>query len=369
MPSLRAVAIVVLLLAGVSCTPRGQITIDPTAGSVGSVETILVATSRAPSPGFEVFSRERSQALGYARFEVSVPPDRAPGSVVFPREAPGDPRTDFLTVSATRINGRDAFLQALNRRLAAKPAGERQVVIFVHGFNNTFSEGLYRAVQMIHDFGTPGVGVQYAWPSAGDSRLFLYDRDSALFGRDGLASLLETVAASNAERILLVAHSMGAHLTIEALRQLALTGAPGVFDKLQPVMLMSPDIDVTLFRNDLRPLRAENVRWLVFTSSGDRALRLSALISGRDERLGALRDFQSLGDLDVTVIDMSNLQGVDSLGHQKAAESPEIISLINGLSQYGTAILRDEARNPTLVETTVQAVRDVTAVVVEPFDR
>jgi len=293
----------------------------------------------------------------------------SPGSGVFPRGAPGGPRTDFLTVSATRINGRDAFLQALNRRLAAKPAGERQVVIFVHGFNNTFSEGLYRAVQMIHDFGTPGVGVQYAWPSAGDSRLFLYDRDSALFGRDGLASLLETVAASNAERILLVAHSMGAHLTIEALRQLALTGAPGVFDKLQPVMLMSPDIDVTLFRNDLRPLRAENVRWLVFTSSGDRALRLSALISGRDERLGALRDFQSLGDLDVTVIDMSNLQGVDSLGHQKAAESPEIISLINGLSQYGTAILRDEARNPTLVETTVQAVRDVTAVVVEPFDR
>jgi hypothetical protein len=150
MASLRWVAVLVTLLLSVGCEPRGYISFDPAAGQVGEVATLFVATTRKATPGFEIFSRERSQELGFARFDVSVPPDREPGTVIYPEELPGDPRTDFLTVSGARFNGSGNFLAAVLQR----PVGDRRVVVFVHGYNNTFSEGLYRQAQMLHDFGT-----------------------------------------------------------------------------------------------------------------------------------------------------------------------------------------------------------------------
>ncbi len=42
-------------------------------------------------------------------------------------------------------------------------------MVFVHGFNNTFADGLHRTAQIRHDFEIPGVAVHYAWPSAGNA--------------------------------------------------------------------------------------------------------------------------------------------------------------------------------------------------------
>ena len=367
MVSLRRVALLVALVLGAGCEPRGHITIDPTAARVGDVETLLVATSREATPGFEIFSRERSQELGFARFDVSVPPDRAPGTVIYPEELPGDPRTDFLTVSAARINGSGNFLAAVDRAVLQRPVGDRRVVVFVHGYNNTFSEGLYRQAQMLHDFGTPAVGVHYAWPSAADAALYAYDRDSAFFARDGLESLLRLLARSRAETIVLVAHSMGAQVAIEALRQMALTGAPPFFDKLYAVVLMSPDVDVDLFHSEVRPLAHMDIPWFIFVSGRDRALRISSLVRGQQTRLGSLTDLSGIADLNVTVIDLSGVDSIDPLGHQTVAESPVMISLIRGLGVYGPEILEDEDREFGIVDTTVRAVQKATSVVIEPW--
>jgi esterase/lipase superfamily enzyme len=343
------VAAAALVLAG--CTPRGAVTIDRSAAGVGSVERILVATSRTVSTGPEIYGRERSATLGFARLDVSVPPDRAPGTLTFPDDLPADPRTDFLTVDAT---------------LAPRPPDERRILVFVHGFNTNFAEGVYRQAQMLHDFGTPAIGVHYSWPSAADARLYLYDRDSAFYARDGLERLLRLLADSDADRIVVVGHSMGAQVTLEALRQMALTGAPRFFDKLTAVALLSPDVDVDLFRSELTPLATMDIPWIIFVSSHDRALRVSSLLRGRLARLGSLSDPTAIADLDVTIIDMSAVEG-DPLGHSVVASSPVMISLVQGLSQYGPTILAEEEQNTGLAATTIQAVQQVTEVVVSPL--
>ena len=201
----------------------------------------------------------------------------------------------------------------------------------MHGFNTNFAEGIYRQAQMMHDFGTPAVGVHYSWPSAADARLYLYDRDSAFFARDGLERLLRLLGDSNADRIVVVGHSMGAQVALEALRQMALTGAPRFFDKLNAVALLSPDVDVDLFRSELTPLAYMDIPWFIFVSSHDRALRVSSLVRGRQARLGSLADATAIADLDVTIIDMSALEG-DALGHSVVASSPVMISLVQGLA-------------------------------------
>jgi esterase/lipase superfamily enzyme len=366
---MRGAAALVLIAATLllaACQPRGAVTVDRSGAGIGAVERIYVATSRAASTGASVFGRGRSPTLGFARLDVAIPPDRAPGTLTFPDSLPPDPRTDFVTVDAARFPDARAFDAALDAALAASPPGERRVMVFVHGFNTNFAEGVYRQAQMMHDFGTPAVGVHYSWPSAADARLYLYDRDSAFYARDGLERLLRLLGGSRAERIAVAAHSMGAQVTLEALRQMALTGAPRFFDKLTAVALLSPDVDVDLFRSEITPLATMDIPWFIFVSGHDRALRVSSFIRGRQARLGSLTDIDAIADLDVTVIDMTDIDG-DPLGHSVVASSPVMISLVQGLARYGPTILAEEEGNVGLAATTANVVQAATEVVVSPL--
>ena len=87
-------------------------------------------------------------------------------------------------------------------------------------------------------------------------------------------------------RIHILAHSMGAWLIMEALRERAIAGSPDLNGKLGMVMLAAPDIDFSVFREQLAKLDASHVSVLV--SASDRALSLSRTLAGDRPRVGAL---------------------------------------------------------------------------------
>jgi esterase/lipase superfamily enzyme len=359
--------IVCLILA--ACAPRGTITMLPEAGSVGTVHEMLAATSRGPEEGAGIYSRARSETLRFARFNVSVPPERDPGTVTFPGRAAPDPERHFLTVSAQQFRDERAFVAAVDAALARRPAGRREVTVFVHGFNTNFSEGLYRHAQMVHDFGSPGVSVTYAWPSAGSVRAYAFDRESALFARDGLERMLEALTRTRAERIVVSGHSMGAMLVMDTVRQMAIRGSDRFFAKLQAVLLMAPDLDVDVFRTQAAALQSRGVPIYVFVSGRDRALRLASFLRGEPDRLGSIRDSGRLAGLEgVVVVDVSDVQGSgDPLNHFPVATSPAMIALISGLDRVGIEMFEDEKRSPNVFETTINVVQDVTEVVLQPL--
>ncbi len=355
-----------LLLSG--CGPRGALLVYPQAAAVGEVEPVYVATSRLRDDGPNVWSFGRSEAVGFARFEVSVPPQREPGIVTFPQTVPPDPTTDFLTVSARSLGDERGFIAALDAEMAGRPRRTREVVVFTHGFNTNFSEGLYRHAQMTHDFEMRSVAVHYSWPSAATVQSYGFDRESAIFARDGLQATLEAVARSDAEAIIASAHSMGAMVLMEALRSMALQGSERFFGKLQAVVLMAPDLDIEVFRGQLRPLAERDVPIYIFFSSRDRALRVSSLIRGQDARLGSIRNLELVSDLDITFIDTSLVDdGQDALGHFAVATSPAMIAMMAGLDRLGGDIFSDAQIDPNLFETTVNVVQGVTDVVLEPL--
>ena len=353
----------------VGCASRGAITIDPGAAETGSTVEILVATTRGASPTETFATRVRSNTVRYGEVEVSVPPDRTPGTVTFPRGGRVNPATDFLTVSARQLADDQAFLNALNARLALRKPGEREVTLFVHGFNTNFAEGLYRHAQMAHDFASPAVSVSYSWPSAANVFAYGYDLESALFARDGMERVLGLLARSNADGIVVVGHSMGTVVVLETLRQLSIRGSDSVLDRIRAVLLIAPDLDPQLFGQEVLAMGPREVPIYVTVSGRDRALRASSLLRGQSERLGSITDTSKVATLPgVVVVDISDIQGSgDPLNHFAVATSPAMIAFISGLDRVGTTMLRDTERSSSVFEATVEAAAGVAVVTLRPI--
>lgn len=257
-----------------------------------SLVSIHAVTNRQRSttdPG-EMFSGERADALSYAAITVSIPPDasRKIGEVQWPVSLPGDPQTDFTTVSADYI---DQARFAASIAAAAKRSGRSKVLVFVHGFNNRFDDAVYRFAQIAHDSGAPVIPVLFTWPSRGELRLraYTYDRESANYSRDALESLLNSLDGYPAvSEVYLLAHSMGNWIALEALRDRSIRSAGSLSrrGKIKNVMLVAPDVDVDVFRSQLLRMGAARPPMSLFVSRDDDALALSKTIWGDVPRLG-----------------------------------------------------------------------------------
>ena len=344
----------------VACTPRGTISYDPSAAAVGDVTPVFIGTTREMAAGG--FGPERSEEMRFARYDISIPPRREPGEINWPsRFEKPDARRHFLTTKEVLYPKDDAFCADLKRQLAVNG---NEAVIFVHGYNNNFSEGLYRIAQFSHDLELPGAVVHYSWPSAAKPLGYVYDRDSAMFARDGLEALINEVAAAGARRILLVAHSMGSNLAMEALRQSAIRGKGPALDRLAGVILISPDIDVEVFRSQARAMKELPQPFLIVGSDRDRMLGLSARLTGQTERLGSLSDVSKVADLKVTFLDVSEFS--EGAGHFTLGDSPALIKLIDSVGQIEGAFEDDRARRVGLVSGVVMSVQNATQIVLTP---
>ena len=170
----RKAVMLLLLAVVVACTPR------PTAErgaphEAASVERIFVVTQRPLDQLGPGFGAERSTKLNLIHADVSVPPTHKPGRIEWP-EGPPDAATDFV-MTGTKVYPR---IEAMKAAMRADSA-DRETLLYVHGYNNTFSEALYRFAQIKADFEVESRAVMYSWPSAGDARGYIYDRDSILF--------------------------------------------------------------------------------------------------------------------------------------------------------------------------------------------
>jgi esterase/lipase superfamily enzyme len=249
---------------------------------------ILVATTRKKStqdPG-EMFDGQRADALSYAAVTVSIPPNRQVGQVQWPSALPGDPKRDFVTVSADYIDGKAVAGSSVE---AARRAKDPRVVIFVHGFNNRFDDAVYRFAQIVHDSKAEAVPVLFTWPSRGNVQLrsYTYDRESANYSRDALEELIDTLAKNpNIKEVHLLAHSMGNWVTLEALRGRSMRRIARSEDKVKQAFLVAPDVDVDVFRATIKRMGPNRPKMLLFVSQDDGALSLSKEIWGGVPRIG-----------------------------------------------------------------------------------
>src|SRR3984885_3175098 len=317
-----AVAVLVpFVLVGCASRPGPEVLTPVAASSGEKTLQIYVATTREReiSSG-NIFTANRSNTLNFAKFVVSVPPNHKSGDLEMPTATP-DPKSSFAVVD-------QAVMSEADFRKAVAPQGDtrrkkHKAFVFVHGFNSNFQESLFRLVQLQADIKSDGIPILFSWPSQGQEAAYEIDKQSASYSRDYLMALL-TMLSSSSEvgDIVVVAHSMGAMLTVDALRQLRIEVKDRVIAPLAPVVLAAPDINAETFRAQVHGIGPLKPPLLVLVSKDDGALRVSSFLDGGIARAGginvddpvvrgaALKEKVQVGSI-------SSLAKLDDLGHDQ----------------------------------------------------
>lgn len=325
------VLVLALFLAGCAGQQTHELIANPIleapASAIAGRHDIFVATTRAKADDYRlVFSGQRSPDISFAKVDMSVPGIHRPGSIELrKRNQPADPAKYFLANEVSAYKGAKPFANDLKADIAKRGG---RALIFVHGYRTQFDSAVYRLTQIAHDSGYAGTPILFSWASGGRTVDYVYDTNSATAARDALEETLRLVAASGAKRIDIIAHSMGNWVTMEALRQLAITNDQDLNGKLGDVVLASPDIDVDVFKSQMHRYGIPKKPFYLFLSSDDRALELSSIIAGNRPRLGGYKDAAEIAKLGVTVVDLSNVEAGDSLNHTKFADNPILIRML-----------------------------------------
>src|SRR5918911_1242149 len=262
------------------------------ASGLSANPVLLVATTRKPVSGAKKpwFGPERGPGMSLARAKLAPPAEGR-----FSLAAVG--LDDWHLDAVETVTQPDYLLAA-----SAIP---RDVLIYVHGFNQTFEDAALDAVHLSDAIRFRGETMVFAWPSR--AKLFDYadDRESAMWSRDGLQQAVEVLMGSPAVgRIHIVAHSVGTMLTMEALRQLYASHGDAIAQRIGALVLAAPDVDMDVFSSSVERIGALAPKIIVITATNDRALALSRWIAGGITRVGSAEKAR-LTKLGLRVVDAS----------------------------------------------------------------
>src|SRR6266481_8870146 len=194
--------------------------------------------------------------------------------------------------------------------LLGPAAGMRDVLLYVHGFNQTFEMAALDAARLSDGIRFRGETMVFSWPSKAKLFDYGYDRESAMWSRDALEQVLSGLITSPAVgRLHIVAHSIGTMLTMEAIRQTYARHGGVVAERIGAVVFASPDIDIDVFTSSIERLGPLARKITIVTATNDRALALSRRLAGGITRVGSAEKEQ-LERLGLNVIDASDSWGI-----------------------------------------------------------
>lgn len=303
----------VLALGG--CASLGATGARYDAASLTAEPTLLVATTRKPVNGGRTkpwFGPERATRMTVGRAKL-VPPDESRFSLA--AAGLGDWRLDAVEPVSGEVS--DLLAQG----------GGGDVLIYVHGFKQTFETAALDAAHLADGIKFRGQTMVFSWPSKAGLFDYAYDRDSAMWSRDGFERVLQSaITAPGVGRVHIVAHSMGTMLTLESLRQLYARDGDSVTDKIGAVVFAAPDIDMDVFSSAVVRIGPVGRKITVVAATNDRALELSGRLAGGMTRVGAAEK-AAIERLGVRVIDASEA-GWGIINHDLFLSNAEVRRVI-----------------------------------------
>ena len=329
-------------------------TSPPPAGGAATVDQtydvvpVFFGTDRTvePDPKRLKYGSDRGHQLQLGRAMVTVPTAHKVPNIERPWvvEIPyfkvkiyeeAEDTAKHFTLQELSALSKEQMLALVKERLARSASFKDHALVFVHGFNTSFDDALYRTAQISYDLKFDGAPFVYSWPSGGKVASYTYDRGSAEQAEPHLAEFLNLVVKeSGAKSISLIAHSMGNELLLRVLERMRPVAPEGVV--ISQVILAAPDVDRDKFTNIAREIMNFAKGVTLYAASNDRALGYSARFWGGVPRAG---DVPASGPLVVPGVDTIDVTSVstDSLGlnHSGYAENNTLLNDIKLLIQTG----------------------------------
>jgi esterase/lipase superfamily enzyme len=296
---------------------------------------VFFATDRARDDGTTAsFGSERGP-LAYGVAGIGIPPNHEIGRhetpSVFKFEWSPDERK-HISVRDLQPLDRDEFFERLAFAINLSP--NRSVMVFVHGYNTDFEEAVRLLAQFATDLKFSGPVLLFSWPSQGGVTAYSVDETNAEWAQPHLGKVLnDLLDLTPARQVYLVAHSMGSRVITRAYNSLA--GDRTVYgpNPMREMILVAPDIDADVFRQDIAPRLARNgIHVTLYASSADRALMASKAFHGYARAGDSSDDLVIVPG--VETVDARDAQG-GLLGHSYFAEDRRIMEDIFGIVQTG----------------------------------
>lgn len=292
------------------------------------------------------YSSDRGRRLELGRALVTVPKSHVVPQIERPwalhipyfdikvYEEAEDPARHFTMQEITALS-REEFLALVRARIAASSTFSGHALVFVHGYNTSFDNAVFRTAQIAYDLKFDGAPFLYSWPSGGGIASYTYDRESSGQSVPFLREFLQTVVDdTGAKAVSVIAHSMGNQPTLQVLKDLKAARPDGV--TISQVILAAPDVDRDNFENIAREIRGLADGVTLYAAANDRALGVSRRFNGGVPRAG---DVPASGPLVVAGVDTIDVTSasMDSLGlnHSGYAENNALLKDIARLVLTG----------------------------------
>ena len=346
---------------------------------------LLYVTDRAPIADPQTnalsYGSERSRTMSFGSIDIRIEPDSngAMGEMKLAeiKEIGRFPEVPYPAVVNSAGYRRAPGVVAAHEEAVAALQGEirrrlakterKEVVVFIHGYNNTFNDAANVTGSICRLLGEDFVCVVLTWPAGGSRGAFLgynIDRESGEFAVADMRKAIRAIGQTEGMRgVHIIAHSRGTDVLASAFQQLSAEAYVSRFSntenlRVRNIVLFAPDIDIDVAatkifdvfsdpdapygarKNPNAAIRQGSFHLTIYSSPGDQALGLSSSIFGSRLRLGQLdlsgpqaRALRADPGHLVDLIEVDENTG--AFGHGYFLTNPavrsDLVALINGL--------------------------------------
>jgi esterase/lipase superfamily enzyme len=222
-------------------------------------------------------------------------------------------------------------------------------LIYIHGYNMSFGNAAIRAAQLAYDLKVPGPTVFFSWPSRSSVTAYPMDEASIEASERAITEfLVDFTVHCGAEKVHVIAHSMGNRGLLRALQRIAANAETRGRVKFGQVFLAAPDVDRDLFL-DLAHLYPEHAeRTTLYASNGDLPVHLSAKLHNAP-RAGYFTPYTVALGIDTVAVPDFDL---DLLGHAYFAQAEALLHDIYDLMCHNKAPAQRQRITPAVHEGT-----------------
>jgi esterase/lipase superfamily enzyme len=304
--------------------------------ALGGVYPVWFATNRKSKIfGRAGFSSGRANRLALGRVNVLVPKTHRFGETGNPfwkRLFRLDLRDDHLRIQSLLTLGHDAFYTEMGdvMKAARENSGLATALVFLHGFNVTFEEAAIRAAQIGFDLKVQGATAFFSWPSFGKVSKYAADEASIEASEPYITDFLIDFAANcNADKVHLIAHSMGNRGLLRSLQRVAARAEDASKLKFEQLILAAPDVDRDVFIELAKSFDRHCKRTTLYASGHDLPVYVSDRLHSFP-RAGYIPPYTVVSGIDTIVVPNFKL---DLLGHSYFAQAEALLHDIFDLMQ------------------------------------